>query len=69
VAHLVAVPLSDGGVLLASGGDDATAQVWESVLEERVPCAPGYMSDAAAGVDLLARGREAVAIVDMLTAR
>ena len=44
-------------------------RLWEIVQEERVRQVPGYVSDAAAGRDLLGRDREAVAIADLLTAR
>lgn len=66
------LPLPDGRVLLATTSGDGTARVWEVVLEDRVPRVPrvpGYISDAAAGTDLLDRDREAVAIADLLTAR
>jgi hypothetical protein len=71
VAAVATLVLPDRRPVAVTGILDATVRVWEVVEEETtVPRAlPEYRSDTVAGLDLLDRQREAVAIADLVTAR
>ena len=54
--------------VLATGGDDGTVRLWELVAE-RLVSLPGYRSDVGGESDRLARGAEASALAELITAR
>ena len=57
-----------GRPVLATGGDDGTVRLWE-LCEERLVSLPGYRSDVGGESDRLARGAEAAALAELITAR
>ena len=57
-----------GRPVLATGGEDGTVRLWE-LCEERLVSLPGYRSDVGGESDRLARGVEAAALAELITAR
>jgi hypothetical protein len=58
----------DGRPVLATGGRDGTVRLWE-LCEERLVSLPPYRSDVGGEPDRLARGVEAAALAELITAR
>jgi hypothetical protein len=54
--------------MLATGGEDSTVRLWELCVE-RLVSLPGYRSDVGGEADQLARGAEATALAELITAR
>jgi WD40 repeat protein len=58
----------EGRPVLATGGADGAVRLWE-LCEERLVSLPGYRSDVGGEPDRLARGAEAAALAELITAR
>jgi hypothetical protein len=58
----------EGRPVLATGGADASVRLWE-LYEERLVSLPPYRSDVGGDPDRLARGGEADALAELITAR
>ena len=59
---------AEGRPVLATGGEDGTVRLWE-LIEERLVSLPRYRSDVGGESDRLARGAEAAALAELITAR